>query len=143
MFLGRNMSYHGNTLSTLSVGHHPVRRAPYEAIIDQQTFQHVSFVPLFSFLWSSSAFFFLFFFFFFFFSFLLTLPFNAVQRLVPLSTNTMLFLKRRLCNTLADWQMNWKPRSSRLELRMWQPFSLSLWSGLRPDVSERRPGTGR
>ncbi|KAL7414793.1 pyridoxal phosphate-dependent transferase [Mrakia frigida] len=42
VFIGRNMSYHGNTLSTLSVGHHPVRRAPYEAIIDQKTFQHVS-----------------------------------------------------------------------------------------------------
>jgi E3 ubiquitin-protein ligase TRIP12 len=36
------MSYHGNTLSTLSVGHHPVRRAPYEGIIDQDVFQHVS-----------------------------------------------------------------------------------------------------
>ena len=49
VFIGRHMSYHGNTLSTLSVGHHPVRRAPYEAIIDQRTFQHVSFVPLFLF----------------------------------------------------------------------------------------------
>jgi adenosylmethionine-8-amino-7-oxononanoate aminotransferase len=41
-FIGRRLSYHGNTLATLSLSHHPGRRAPYEAILDRDNFHHVS-----------------------------------------------------------------------------------------------------
>jgi adenosylmethionine-8-amino-7-oxononanoate aminotransferase len=36
------MSYHGNTVSTLSLAYHPTRRAPYAAIMDSDHFHHVS-----------------------------------------------------------------------------------------------------
>lgn len=32
-FIGREMSYHGNSLGALAVGHHPVRRAPYAEML--------------------------------------------------------------------------------------------------------------
>ncbi|KIY71921.1 PLP-dependent transferase [Cylindrobasidium torrendii FP15055 ss-10] len=41
-FIGRNMSYHGNTLGTLSVAMHPTRRTPYADVLDDQHFHHVS-----------------------------------------------------------------------------------------------------
>lgn len=41
-FIGRRLSYHGNSLSTLSLAHHPGRRAPYELFLDHQHFHHVS-----------------------------------------------------------------------------------------------------
>ncbi|KAG1850714.1 hypothetical protein F4604DRAFT_1907303, partial [Suillus subluteus] len=41
-YIARQLSFHGNTLSTLSLAHHPGRRAPYEAILDHQNFHHVS-----------------------------------------------------------------------------------------------------
>ncbi|KAG1723840.1 uncharacterized protein EDB91DRAFT_1340148 [Suillus paluster] len=41
-YIARQMSFHGNTLSTLSLAYHPGRRAPYEAILDHQNFHHVS-----------------------------------------------------------------------------------------------------
>ena len=36
------MSFHGNTLATLSCAYHPIRRAPYADILDDQHFYHVS-----------------------------------------------------------------------------------------------------
>ncbi|THU92737.1 hypothetical protein K435DRAFT_671560 [Dendrothele bispora CBS 962.96] len=41
-FIARQLSYHGNTVATLSLAYHPVRRAPYEAILDHEAFHHVS-----------------------------------------------------------------------------------------------------
>lgn len=41
-FIGRHLSYHGNTLGTLSVASNPARRGPYEAILDHEHFHHVS-----------------------------------------------------------------------------------------------------
>ncbi|KAG9312824.1 PLP-dependent transferase [Chiua virens] len=41
-FIARKLSFHGNTLSTLSLAHHPTRRAPYEDILDHEHFHHVS-----------------------------------------------------------------------------------------------------
>jgi adenosylmethionine-8-amino-7-oxononanoate aminotransferase len=41
-FIGRKLSYHGNTLATLSVAYHPGRRAPYAAIMNDTNFHHVS-----------------------------------------------------------------------------------------------------
>jgi hypothetical protein len=41
-FIARQLSYHGNTLGTLSLAYHPVRRAPYAAILDDRAFHHVS-----------------------------------------------------------------------------------------------------
>lgn len=41
-FIARQMSFHGNTLGTLSCAFHPTRRAPYEAILDHDNFHHVS-----------------------------------------------------------------------------------------------------
>jgi adenosylmethionine-8-amino-7-oxononanoate aminotransferase len=32
-FIGRRQSYHGNTLGSLSLGNHPVRKAPYSAML--------------------------------------------------------------------------------------------------------------
>ncbi|KAI9573982.1 hypothetical protein HD554DRAFT_2202087 [Boletus coccyginus] len=41
-FIARQLSFHGNTLSTLSLAHHPSRRAPYADILDNEHFHHVS-----------------------------------------------------------------------------------------------------
>ncbi|KAG1831365.1 hypothetical protein EV424DRAFT_1525835 [Suillus variegatus] len=41
-YIARQLSFHGNTLSNLSLAYHPGRRAPYEAILDHQNFHHVS-----------------------------------------------------------------------------------------------------
>ncbi|KAF8495067.1 pyridoxal phosphate-dependent transferase [Gautieria morchelliformis] len=41
-FIARHLSYHGNTLGTLSVASHPGRRGPYEGILDREHFHHVS-----------------------------------------------------------------------------------------------------
>lgn len=41
-FIARKLSFHGNTLSTLALAHHPARRAPYAAILDTDHFHHVS-----------------------------------------------------------------------------------------------------
>ncbi|KAJ6617894.1 pyridoxal phosphate-dependent transferase [Mycena sp. CBHHK59/15] len=41
-FIGRQLSFHGNTLATLSLAHHPIRRAPYADVLDSEHFHHVS-----------------------------------------------------------------------------------------------------
>ena len=41
-FIGRQLSFHGNTLATLSLAHHPGRRAPYAGILHTDNFHHVS-----------------------------------------------------------------------------------------------------
>uniref|UniRef100_A0A0W0F666 PLP-dependent transferase n=1 Tax=Moniliophthora roreri TaxID=221103 RepID=A0A0W0F666_MONRR len=41
-YIARQLSFHGNTLSTLSLAYHPGRRGPYEAVLNQQNFHHVS-----------------------------------------------------------------------------------------------------
>ncbi|EKM50677.1 uncharacterized protein PHACADRAFT_130094 [Phanerochaete carnosa HHB-10118-sp] len=41
-FIARHLSFHGNTLGTLSLASHVGRRAPYEAILDHENFHHVS-----------------------------------------------------------------------------------------------------
>lgn len=41
-FIARQLSYHGNTVATLSLAYHPARRGPYEAILDHEAFYHVS-----------------------------------------------------------------------------------------------------
>lgn len=41
-FIARQLSFHGNTLSTLSLAFHPARRAPYADILDTDHFHHVS-----------------------------------------------------------------------------------------------------
>lgn len=41
-FIARQLSYHGNTLGALAVSHHPSRRGPYEAILNQDLARHVS-----------------------------------------------------------------------------------------------------
>jgi len=41
-FIGRQLSFHGNTLTTLSCGYHPIRRIPYADILDDKHFYHVS-----------------------------------------------------------------------------------------------------
>ncbi|KAJ7600918.1 PLP-dependent transferase [Mycena floridula] len=41
-FIARELSYHGNTLGTLSLAYHPGRRAPYASILDTEHFHHVS-----------------------------------------------------------------------------------------------------
>ncbi|KAK7020208.1 hypothetical protein VNI00_017821 [Paramarasmius palmivorus] len=41
-FIARQLSFHGNTLGTLSLAYHPIRRGPYEAILNNQNFHHVS-----------------------------------------------------------------------------------------------------
>lgn len=41
-FIARQLSFHGNTLSTLSLACHPARRAPYEAVLNHENFHHVS-----------------------------------------------------------------------------------------------------
>lgn len=39
--IARKLSYHGNTLGSLALGHHPGRRAPYESILSSNI-THVS-----------------------------------------------------------------------------------------------------
>ncbi|KAH7881773.1 hypothetical protein F5I97DRAFT_1945577 [Phlebopus sp. FC_14] len=41
-YIARQLSFHGNTLSTLSLAYHPTRRAPYADVLDTQHFHHVS-----------------------------------------------------------------------------------------------------
>lgn len=41
-FISRKLSYHGNTLATLSLSYNAARRAPYEANLDHTNFHHVS-----------------------------------------------------------------------------------------------------
>jgi len=41
-FIARHLSFHGNTVTTLSLAYHAARRAPYEAILDHNNFFHVS-----------------------------------------------------------------------------------------------------
>ncbi|KAI0333868.1 PLP-dependent transferase [Cubamyces sp. BRFM 1775] len=41
-FIARQLSFHGNTLATLSLAYHPTRRAPYAAIMNSENFHHVS-----------------------------------------------------------------------------------------------------
>ncbi|KAJ4473595.1 hypothetical protein J3R30DRAFT_3659131 [Lentinula aciculospora] len=41
-FIARQLSFHGNTVATLSLAYHPGRRGPYEAILDHQNYHHVS-----------------------------------------------------------------------------------------------------
>lgn len=41
-FIARQLSFHGNTLGTLSLAYHPTRRLPYAAVLDQTHFHHVS-----------------------------------------------------------------------------------------------------
>jgi E3 ubiquitin-protein ligase TRIP12 len=41
-FIARHLSYHGNTVATLSLAMNPARRAPYEVILDHDNFHHVS-----------------------------------------------------------------------------------------------------
>ncbi|TDL21827.1 PLP-dependent transferase [Rickenella mellea] len=41
-FIARNLSYHGNTLSTVSLSNNPARRKPYEGILDHEHFHFVS-----------------------------------------------------------------------------------------------------
>lgn len=41
-FIARQLSFHGNTLGTLSLAYHPIRRAPYADILDTDHFHHVS-----------------------------------------------------------------------------------------------------
>ncbi|KAJ7274348.1 pyridoxal phosphate-dependent transferase [Mycena haematopus] len=41
-FIARKLSFHGNTVATLSLAYHPTRRAPYVPILDNQHFHHVS-----------------------------------------------------------------------------------------------------
>ena len=36
------MSFHGNTLTTLSCAYHPIRRVPYADMLDDHHFYHVS-----------------------------------------------------------------------------------------------------
>jgi E3 ubiquitin-protein ligase TRIP12 len=41
-FIARQLSFHGNTLSTLSLAYHPTRRAPYIHQLNTSSFHHVS-----------------------------------------------------------------------------------------------------
>jgi len=41
-YIGRQLSYHGNTLGTLAVAYHAGRRAPYSGVMDTTHFHHVS-----------------------------------------------------------------------------------------------------
>lgn len=40
-FIGRELSFHGNSIATLSLGHHPGRRAPYAEILNEAVFHQV------------------------------------------------------------------------------------------------------
>ncbi|EIN09600.1 PLP-dependent transferase [Punctularia strigosozonata HHB-11173 SS5] len=41
-FIARDLSFHGNTVATLSLASHPTRKIPYDAILDHDHFHHVS-----------------------------------------------------------------------------------------------------
>ncbi|KAL1412257.1 hypothetical protein Q8F55_003268 [Vanrija albida] len=41
-FIGRKMSYHGNTIAALSLGWHPVRRVPFASFVNEDMFSWVS-----------------------------------------------------------------------------------------------------
>ena len=41
-FIARHLSFHGNSVGTLSLAYHPTRRGPYEAILDHEHYHHVS-----------------------------------------------------------------------------------------------------
>ena len=41
-FIARQLSFHGNTVATLSLAHHPTRRVPYAPLLDSEHFHHVS-----------------------------------------------------------------------------------------------------
>ena len=41
-FIGRHMSYHGNTIGALSVAYHPSKRAPFASFINEDVFHYVS-----------------------------------------------------------------------------------------------------
>lgn len=41
-FIARKLSYHGNTVATLTLSYHQARRTPYEDILDHEHFHHVS-----------------------------------------------------------------------------------------------------
>ncbi|KAJ3996321.1 hypothetical protein F5050DRAFT_1571693 [Lentinula boryana] len=41
-FIARQLSFHGNTIATLSLAYHPGRRGPYEALLDHENYHHVS-----------------------------------------------------------------------------------------------------
>ncbi|KXN92384.1 hypothetical protein AN958_07002 [Leucoagaricus sp. SymC.cos] len=41
-FIARELSFHGNSIGTLSLAWHPTRRKPYAAILDTEHFHHVS-----------------------------------------------------------------------------------------------------
>ncbi|KAH9988394.1 pyridoxal phosphate-dependent transferase [Russula vinacea] len=41
-FISRHLSYHGNTVTTLSLSGHPARRRPYEEILQHENFHKVS-----------------------------------------------------------------------------------------------------
>ena len=41
-FIARKLSFHGNTVATLSLAYHPTRRAPYAPLLDEKSYHHVS-----------------------------------------------------------------------------------------------------
>lgn len=41
-FIGRHMSYHGNTIGALSVAYHPAKRAPFASFVKEDVFHYVS-----------------------------------------------------------------------------------------------------
>ncbi|CCM06198.1 uncharacterized protein FIBRA_08441 [Fibroporia radiculosa] len=41
-FIARHLSFHGNSIATLSLASHPTRRGPYEDILNHDNFHHVS-----------------------------------------------------------------------------------------------------
>ncbi|KIJ20719.1 hypothetical protein PAXINDRAFT_165587 [Paxillus involutus ATCC 200175] len=41
-FIARQLSFHGNTLGTMSLAYHPTRRAPFADVLDTEHFHHVS-----------------------------------------------------------------------------------------------------
>lgn len=41
-FIGRHMSYHGNTIGALSVAYHPGKRAPFASFVNEDIFHYVS-----------------------------------------------------------------------------------------------------
>ncbi|EJF59076.1 PLP-dependent transferase [Dichomitus squalens LYAD-421 SS1] len=41
-FIARKLSFHGNTVGTLSLAYHPARRAPYASLLDERSYHHVS-----------------------------------------------------------------------------------------------------
>lgn len=41
-FISRNLSYHGNTVTTLSLSGHPARRKPFDEILQHENYHRVS-----------------------------------------------------------------------------------------------------